>query len=97
MIVAYGTSARVSLGAVAEARKAGLKVGLFRPISLFPFPSEALDCLAKAGKRFLVVEMSMGQMADEVRLSIHDRAPVDLVAHAGGVVPPEEEVFAAAP
>lgn len=96
VIVSYGTSARVSLGAVEEARKAGLKVGLFRPISLFPFPADELDRLAKAGKRFLVVEMSMGQMADEVRLSMHDRAPVDLVAHAGGVVPTEEEVFAAA-
>ena len=96
VIVAYGTSARVSLGAVQEARKQGLKVGLFRPITLFPFPSDELAKLAAAGKRFLSVEMSMGQMVDDIRLAIHDKAPVDLIAHAGGVVPTEEEVFAEA-
>ena len=96
VIVAYGTSARVSLGAVQEARKQGLKVSLFRPITLFPFPSAELDRLAKAGKRFLCVEMSMGQMRDEIRLATHDRTEIALIAHAGGVVPTEEEVFAEA-
>jgi 2-oxoglutarate ferredoxin oxidoreductase subunit alpha len=93
VLVAYGTSARVSLGAVQEARKQGLKVGLFRPITLFPFPEAELSRLAAKGKSFVVVEMSMGQMAEDVRLAIHDKAPVHSLPHAGGVVPTEEEVF----
>ena len=93
VIVAYGTSARVALGAVHEARSKGLKVGLLRPISLYPFPEKKLEALANAGKKFLVVEMSMGQMLQDVRLSIHDKVPVSLIPHVGGVVPTEEEVF----
>lgn len=96
VIVAYGTSARVSLGAVQEARKLGLKLGLLRPITLYPFPEAKLESYATAGKKILVVEMSMGQMRDDVRLATHDRVPVELVAHVGGVVPTEEEVFEAA-
>ncbi len=93
VLVAYGTAARVSLGAVQEARKQGLKVGLFRPITLFPFPSKELEKLSNQGKKFIVVEMSMGQMVYDVRLAIHDKSPVHLIAHAGGVTPTEEEVF----
>ena len=96
VIVAYGTSARVSLGAVQEARKQGLKVGLFRPISLYPFPSAELEKLANKGKDFLVVEMSMGQMIEDVRLATHDKTRINLISHIGGIVPTEEEVFAEA-
>ncbi|HPX47405.1 MAG TPA: 3-methyl-2-oxobutanoate dehydrogenase subunit VorB [Treponemataceae bacterium] len=93
IVVAYGTSARVALGAVRLARDAGLKAGLLRPITLWPFPSAALSAAADRGSSFLSVEMSMGQMRDDIRLSVKDRVPVDLLSHAGGVVPSEEEVF----
>ncbi len=96
VIVAYGTSARVCLGAVQEARKQGLRVGLFRPISLWPFPEAALAKIAARGTPLLTVEMSMGQMVQDVRLAVRDSVPVHLLAHTGGVVPSEEEVFAEA-
>lgn len=94
VIVAYGTSARVSLGAVQEARREGLKVGLFRPVTLWPFPEAALARIADRGVPLLTVEMSMGQLVQDVRLSVRDRVPVQLIPHAGGVVPREEEVLA---
>lgn len=93
VLVAYGTAARVCLGAMELARKEGLKVGLFRPISLWPFPSAELAQLADAGKPMLSVEMSMGQMVEDIRLAVRDRVQVDLLPHAGGVVPTEEEVL----
>jgi 2-oxoglutarate ferredoxin oxidoreductase subunit alpha len=100
VFVAYGTSARVCLGAVQAAREAGLKLGLFRPITLWPFPSERLASLAVAGKRFLAVEMSMGQMVQDLRLAVNGAAggaaPVDFFGRCGGVVPSEEEVLAVA-
>ncbi|MBP7095637.1 MAG: 3-methyl-2-oxobutanoate dehydrogenase subunit VorB [Spirochaetia bacterium] len=96
VLVAYGTSARVSLGALQEARKAGLKVGLFRPITLWPFPEKRLAELAGKGKRFLAVEMSMGQMVEDVRLAVNGKAPVDFYGRCGGVIPTEDEVLAAA-
>lgn len=94
VLVAYGTSARVSLGALQEARKSGLKVGLFRPITLWPFPYARLGELAGRNKRFLSVEMSMGQMVEDVRLAVNGKAPVDFYGRCGGVVPSEEEVLA---
>ncbi|MEW6566127.1 MAG: 3-methyl-2-oxobutanoate dehydrogenase subunit VorB [Spirochaetota bacterium] len=95
-MVAYGTSARVCLGAKKLAEKAGIKLGLFRPITLWPFPELALSKLAEKGKPFLTVEMSMGQLVEDVRLSVLGRAPVHLLGHCGGVIPTEEEVFAEA-
>lgn len=94
VIVAYGTSARVSLGAMNLARKEGLKVGLFRPITLWPFPDEKLAQIAARGTELLTVEMSMGQMAQDVRLATRDKVPVHMVMHTGGIVPSEEEVYA---
>lgn len=94
VLVAYGTSARVSLGALQAARKLGLKVGLFRPITLWPFPYDRLSELARKGKRFLAVEMSMGQMVEDVRLAVNGQAPVDFYGRCGGIVPSEEEVLA---
>lgn len=95
-MVAYGTSARVCLGAKKLADKAGIKLGLFRPITLWPFPELALSKLAEKGKPVLTVEMSMGQLVEDVRLSVLGRAPVHLLGHCGGVIPTEEEVFAEA-
>ena len=94
VIVAYGTSARVSLGAMEMARKAGLRVGLFRPVSLWPFPEAALAKIAsRKGTELVCVEMSMGQMVQDVRLAVKDSVPVHSLIHTGGVVPSEEEVF----
>ena len=93
VLVAYGTSARVCLGAQKLAEKEGLKVGLFRPITLWPFPYEALGKIAGNGKPLLAVEMSMGQMVEDVRLSALGNAPVHLLGRPGGVIPTEEEVF----
>lgn len=93
VLVAYGTSARVSLSALQEARKLGLKVGLFRPITLWPYPYARLNELAGMGKRFLAVEMSMGQMVEDVRLAVNGKAPVDFYGRCGGMIPSEYEVL----
>jgi len=95
VIVAYGTSARVSMSTVQAARAKGLKVGLFRPITLWPFPYERLNALAVKGRRFLSVEMSMGQMVEDVRLAVNGKAPVEHYGRVGGVIHNEEEVLAA--
>lgn len=94
LIVAYGTSGRVAQSAVQAARRAGIKAGLFRPISLYPFPYEVLEAAAQ-GRQLLVVEMSAGQMVEDVRLAIHDRQPVHFFGRMGGQVPLPEEVLAA--
>lgn len=94
--VAYGTSARVCLGAVQEARRQGIRLGLLRPITLWPFPEKPLAKIAARKIPLLTVEMSMGQMIQDVRLSVHDTVPVHLLSHSGGVIPTEEEVFEAA-
>jgi len=96
VFVAYGTSARVSHGALQMARAKGMKVGLFRPITLWPFPYEQLYRLAEQGKRFLCVEMSMGQMIEDVRLAVRGKAPVYFYGRCGGNIPSQEEVFAEA-
>jgi 2-oxoglutarate ferredoxin oxidoreductase subunit alpha len=99
-LAAYGTSARVCLGAKLLAEKAGIRVGLFRPVTLWPFPYRALGNIAANGKPILTVEMSLGQLVEDVRLSVLEapegspRAPVHLLGHSGGVIPTEEEVFA---
>ena len=93
-LTSYGTSARICLGAKKLAEKEGIKVGLFRLITLWPFPYEELGKISETGKPLLAVEMSMGQMVEDVRLSALGRAPVHLLGRAGGVIPTEEEVFA---
>ena len=99
VITAYGTPARIALTALETLRAEGLKVGLFRPITLWPFPEEALRKLSKADhvKAFLDVEMSStGQMIDDVRLSVEGRKPIHYLGHAGGVMPTVEEMVEAA-
>jgi 2-oxoglutarate/2-oxoacid ferredoxin oxidoreductase subunit alpha len=99
VFVAYGTSARVCLGAIQAAKRKGIELGLFRPISLWPFPKEELRKLASQGKRLLTVEMSMGQMVEDVRLAVAGLdagCTVDFFGRAGGMVPTEEEVLAEA-
>lgn len=79
VLVAYGYCARVSEEAVDDARSEGLKVGLLRPITLWPFPSQAIRDQAEQGRRFIVVEDSMGQMVDDVRIAVESKAEVHLV------------------
>ncbi len=92
ILTAYGTSARVSLGAMQMARKLGLKVGLWRPITLWPFPEQRLGQLA--GKRFLTVEMSMGQYVEDVKLYTHGKSEVSFYGRCGGMIPTEEDLLA---
>jgi 2-oxoglutarate ferredoxin oxidoreductase subunit alpha len=94
VIVAYGTSARASLATLREARKRGLKLGLLRPITLWPFPTEEIARLAGKAKSFLVVEMSTGQMVEDVRLAVNGRKPVHLYARPSGGMPDYEEILA---
>ena len=95
VVVAFGIAARVSKNAVLAARKAGVKAGLIRPITVWPFPKKALEELSHTAKGFLSVELSMGQMIEDVRLSIHDSKPVRLCNRAGGMIPNPDEVLAA--
>ncbi|MDR0452382.1 MAG: 3-methyl-2-oxobutanoate dehydrogenase subunit VorB [Treponema sp.] len=99
-LAAYGTSARVALGAQQLAAKEGIRVGIFRPITLWPFPYRALSKIAATGKPILVVEMSLGQFVEDVKLAAFEagpgspRPPIHLLGHSGGMIPSEEEVFA---
>jgi 2-oxoglutarate ferredoxin oxidoreductase subunit alpha len=87
ILVAYGTAARIAKGAIKHLREAGLRVGLFRPISLWPFPTNELRDLAKRIENFLVFEMSTGQMLEDVRLALQGRARIGFYGRPGGVVP----------
>ncbi|MEO8273706.1 MAG: 3-methyl-2-oxobutanoate dehydrogenase subunit VorB [Chloroflexota bacterium] len=91
VVVAYGTAARVARTAIERARADGLKVGLFRPITLWPFPSKALAELAPRLRAILVVELSAGQMIEDVRLSV-EGVPVFFHGRTGGIVPTPSEV-----
>ncbi len=93
-VVAYGTSARVAATAIEQARARGIRVGLFRPISLFPFPSARLAETAARVKTMLVVELSAGQMVEDVRLAVEGRAEVHFMGKCGGVVFTPAELLA---
>lgn len=95
VIVAYGTAARVARTAIALARESGMRVGLFRPISLWPFPDVALRALAAQVRGFLVLEMSAGQMLDDVRLALEGARPIAFHGRTGGMVPTPGETVAA--
>ncbi|MCI5841198.1 MAG: 3-methyl-2-oxobutanoate dehydrogenase subunit VorB [Clostridium sp.] len=94
-VVAYGIAARVSKNAVTAARANGVKVGLIRPITLWPFPTEALAEAAKKVKAFVSVELSMGQMIEDIRLATGCSRPVTLCNRAGGMIPDPEQVLEA--
>ena len=93
VLVAYGITARISKNAVVEARKQGLKVGLVRPITLWPFPTEVLNKLADKAKGFISVELSMGQMIEDIRLATECKKPVRLCNRTGGMIVTPEEVL----
>ena len=94
-VVAFGISARVSRNAILEARAKGIKAGMIRPITLYPFPKDALGKAASHVKRFISVELNMGQMIEDVKLAINCSRPVSLCNRVGGVIVSPEEVLAA--
>ncbi len=93
MLVAYGTVSRICRNVVERLRKDGKKIGMFRPITLWPFPERELKKISKKVSKFLVVEMSCGQMIEDVRLSIDCKKPVSFYGRSGGEVPTEEEIL----
>ncbi len=93
VIVGFGTAGRVSLSAVRQARAEGIKVGLFRPISLSPFPYEQISQIAQKVQSMLVVEMNTGQMLEDVQKAVARRVPVEFYGRMGGMVPFPDEVL----
>ena len=93
MLVAYGTSARLCKGVARELRSQGIAVGLLRPISLWPFPAEAVLRKSQHAKKILVVEMNAGQMVEDVRLSCHDKVPVHFHGRMGGGILTTQEII----
>jgi 2-oxoglutarate ferredoxin oxidoreductase subunit alpha len=93
LLVAFGTVGRVCQTVVREAREKGMKAGLLRPITLWPFPSARLEELAQQVRGMLVVEMNAGQMLEDVRLAVEGRCPVRFYGRLGGIVPLPDEVL----
>lgn len=93
IIVAFGAAARIARNAVRAAREQGIKAGLFRPVTLWPFPVDALEKTVGHAKGYLTVEMNMGQMVEDVRLVVAGRAPVEFYGRTGGVIPTPDEVL----
>jgi len=93
IVVAFGIAARIAKGAIKNAQANGLKVGMLRPITLWPFPSEKIQELAQKTKHFLVFEMNMGQMIEDVQLALEGRGEVHFYGRPGGVIPTPSEVF----
>jgi len=93
VVVGFGTAGRIALTAVRNARAEGIKVGLFRPISLSPFPFPQLEELAKTSQGFLVTEMNTGQMLEDVRMAVKGRVPIEFYARVGGIVPYPDEIL----
>jgi 2-oxoglutarate/2-oxoacid ferredoxin oxidoreductase subunit alpha len=93
VVVAFGIGARIALSAVKELRRDGKKIGLLRPITLFPFPEKQLASLAGKGKRFMVIEMNAGQMVEDVRLAVNGKSEVLFYGRPGGVVFTPEELY----
>lgn len=92
LLVAFGSAARISEKAMEIAREAGIKVGLFRPITLWPFPEKQIEELAKGKKGILSVEINAGQMVEDVRLATNGSVPVSHFGRLGGIVPDPEEI-----
>lgn len=93
VVVAYGVAARIVSGAVDKAREQGIKVGWIRPITLWPFPSEQISRIAEEFRMFLTVEMSMGQMVEDVKLAISGKSPVVFYGRPGGGILTVDEVL----
>jgi 2-oxoglutarate ferredoxin oxidoreductase subunit alpha len=95
VIVAYGAASRIARSAINKARAQGIRAGLIRPITLWPYPKDSIEETIERTKAYLVTEFSMGQMVDDVRLVVNGRRPVNFFAHTGGIVPTPDEVVEA--
>jgi 2-oxoglutarate ferredoxin oxidoreductase subunit alpha len=93
VIIGFGTAGRVALSAVRQARARGIKVGLLRPITVSPFPVDAIEQLVGRVNGILVTEMNSGQMLEDVRLAVKGRVPVEFYGRMGGVVPLPDEIL----
>ncbi len=93
IVVAFGIAARIALSAVRRLRREGFKIGLFRPITLFPFPEKQVSVLANADIRFITIELNAGQMVEDVRLSVNGKAEVLFYGRPGGAIMTPEEVY----
>lgn len=94
VLVAFGATARIARSAVNKAREAGIRAGLIRPITLWPFPTNAIERTVGHAKALLAVEMNLGQMVDDVRLVANGRVPVEFFGRTGGMIPTPAEVLA---
>ena len=92
-VVSTGSTARVSRNAIVEARRQGVKVGMIRPVTLWPFPKKPLLAAAGKVKSFLCVELNMGQMREDVELAVRCQKPVELCCRVGGMIPSPDEVL----
>lgn len=93
IIVAYGTVARIVKTVIDNAKKEGINIGLIRPITLFPFPESIISEASEKVNKFLVVEMSLGQMVEDVKLAVNGKAEVNFYGRVGGVVPTQSEIL----
>ncbi len=93
IVTAYGTIARIIKNVIKLAEKEGIKVGLIRPITLWPFPTAAFEKYAETPKAFLSVELSAGQMVEDVRLAVNGKRPVHFYGRMGGMVPSQKEIL----
>jgi len=93
LIVSYGSMARIAKEAIGILRENGIKAGLFRPISLWPFPYQELAIASEKARRILVVEMSYGQMVEDVRLAINGKKEIEFLGRSGGGIPEEEDII----
>lgn len=92
VIVAYGITARICKSAIAACRNEGIKVGMLRPITLSPYPKKQLAKLSETAEKFLVVELNMGQMVDDVKVAVKCSKPVEFYGRTGGIMPSPEDV-----
>lgn len=93
VMVAYGTTSRITKNAIDALRNENIKVGLIRPITIWPFPNKAFDEIPKTAKAILTVEMSMGQMIDDVKIANEGRLPVHFYGRAGGMIPTPDAII----
>jgi 2-oxoglutarate ferredoxin oxidoreductase subunit alpha len=93
ILVAYGTVARICKGVIKEAAEQGIKLGLVRPVTLFPFPTEGFEKVIDIPKAFLTIEMSSGQMVEDVRLTVNGRKPVYFTGRMGGMIPTVKDIM----
>lgn len=92
ILTAYGTTSRIVSNAIRSLRKEGIKAGIIRPITLWPFPYKAYEEAADRTKAFLTVEMSMGQMIEDVKLGVNGKKPVYFCGRTGGMIPDSSDI-----